>query len=99
MLLAELFFSAFNLTFPHLFYEWKNLSGSLYCTENRKKKIHAGIVIMTDVCLVSFLQIYWKTGAVLFQIKMWGSTCFFCCQDKLSILNVTPHDLTFDLDS
>lgn len=47
LLLAKLFFSAFNLTFPHLYNEWKNLSGSLDSKENRKKKIRAGIVIMT----------------------------------------------------
>lgn len=53
-------------------------------------------------CLVSltdFSQSCWKTAAVLFQIIISDSTCFFCCQDKLSILNVTPHDPIFDLDS
>lgn len=35
LLLAKLFFSAFNLTFPDLYNEWKNLSVSLDSTEHR----------------------------------------------------------------
>ena len=49
--------------------------------------------------LTDFSQSCWKTAAVLFQIIIWDSTCFFCCQDKLSILNVAPHDHIFDLHS
>lgn len=36
---------------------------------------------------------------MLFQVIVWGSTCFFCCQEELSILNITPNEPVFDLES